>query len=180
MARRWPRHEAGPGTGSASGEDADCHSSRSYSFPCTWKATSPSKSVNQSRENKWVRQEPASSIFLSFCSFSLFSPHFFTLVCYCLPSCYAGNPADVPSPSALLASPGEWSVAVWPRAEHNLWGNKTSPPALQPHGIFRDYQTGKRKEAALGFVFPYSSGLCLATVGRGACAFLSPSWGKCE
>lgn len=31
---RWLCRAGGPGTGSALGEDAGCHSSRSYSFPC--------------------------------------------------------------------------------------------------------------------------------------------------
>lgn len=39
-ARRWLPRAAGPGTGSASGEGAGCHSSRSYSFPCIYNALS--------------------------------------------------------------------------------------------------------------------------------------------
>lgn len=39
-ARRWLPRAAGPGTGSAWGAGAGCHSSRSYSFPCIYNALS--------------------------------------------------------------------------------------------------------------------------------------------
>lgn len=39
-AQRWLPRAAGPGTGSAWGAGAGCHSSRSYSFPCTYNALS--------------------------------------------------------------------------------------------------------------------------------------------